>query len=292
VRGGGSGPQGAEGRRGQKAAALQFTPELVAQGVGLLPPHGQPGGTIQASYSVKNEGLVAAGPFTTRFYLSPDGVKSAGDKRLEGAHAASGVAAGGGLSAGGIVVTVPTAVAPGSYHVIACVDDPNKIAEGNETDNCVASPGPSILIERPNLVVQAVGAPGAAVAPGGNLLVTDTTKNTGGIATLSASTTRYYLSTNQTKGSGDKLLTGGRTVPVLDAGASSQGTAGVGVPSSTAPGPYYLLACADDSKGLAETSETDNCAASASPVQGGVPTSSSIPSRTRPARWAPGGASA
>ena len=38
-------------------------------------------------------------------------------------------------------VTVPAAVAPGQYHVLACVDIPHVIFEHNEVDNCSASVG-------------------------------------------------------------------------------------------------------------------------------------------------------
>ena len=39
------------------------------------------------------------------------------------------------------------------------------------------------------------------------------------------------------------------------------------IPANTAVGPYYLLACADDTAAIPETNESNNCRASAGTVQ-------------------------
>jgi trimeric autotransporter adhesin len=69
---------------------------------------------------------------------------------------------------------------------------------------------------------------------------------------------------------GDKLL-GGRAVPALGANAASAASLQLMVPTSTALGTYYLLACADDTRLVAETDEVGNCRASTSTVQVGRP---------------------
>jgi subtilase family serine protease len=79
--------------------------------------------------------------------------------------------------------------------------------------------------------------------------------------------TRYYLSVDKTKSSGDILLAGTRSVPALAAGESSTGTVEVKIASGLAPKTYYLLACADDLKEVAESNETNNCVASTKAVQ-------------------------
>ena len=43
------------------------------------------------------------------------------------------------VPAGTVSVRVPTAMATGSYFVLACADDGNVAAESNEGNNCVAS---------------------------------------------------------------------------------------------------------------------------------------------------------
>ena len=65
------------------------------------------------------------------------------------------------------------------------------------------------------------------------------------------------------------LLSGSRLVNSLTPGAISTATLTVGIPSGTAVGAYYLLACTDDFAGLVESNETNNCAASATTVQVG-----------------------
>ena len=81
-----------------------------------------------------------------------------------------------------------------------------------------------------------------------------------------ASTTRYYLSLNGTKDAGDTLLTGTRAVPGLAAVATSSGTVTVTIPAATPLNNYVLLACADDTNTVVETTETNNCKASATGV--------------------------
>jgi subtilase family serine protease len=76
------------------------------------------------------------------------------------------------------------------------------------------------------------------------------------------STTRYYLSSDATKGAGDVLLAGTRTIAAVRSGASATGSRTVTVPTATALGTYYLLACADDLVKVAELDETNNCLAS------------------------------
>jgi hypothetical protein len=55
-------------------------------------------------------------------------------------------------------------------------------------------------------------------------------------------------------------------VPALAAGAMSSAGINVTVPANTIPDAYYLLACADDTRLVRETSETNNCEASATRV--------------------------
>ena len=111
----------------------------------------------------------------------------------------------------------------------------------------------------------AVSDPPAAAAAGGTFTVTDTVQNQGGLA-APASTTRDYPSTDTQRGAGDILLTASRAVPGLAPGASSPGApVTVTIPSGTAASAYYVLACADDTKVVTESSES-NCRASATAV--------------------------
>jgi hypothetical protein len=117
----------------------------------------------------------------------------------------------------------------------------------------------------PDLVETSLSNPPASAAPGGTFSATDTVKNQGG-GSAGGSTTRYYLSLDTVKGSGDVRLSGSRSVPALASGATSSGTVSVGIPSSIAGGSYYLLACADDLGAVSETNESNNCRASSGKV--------------------------
>ena len=55
-------------------------------------------------------------------------------------------------------------------------------------------------------------------------------------------------------------------MPGLAAGATSPGTVTVTIPATTPSNTYLLLACADDLNTVVETTETNNCKASATGV--------------------------
>jgi len=121
-------------------------------------------------------------------------------------------------------------------------------------------------VTRPDLVQTTVSNPPANVYRGYGFRVTETVKNQGAV-TAGASTTRYYLSADRQKNAGDALLGGSRSVSSLAAGQTSKGSyVKVTIATSTAPGTYYLLVCADDSGAVTELDETNNCLASTSTV--------------------------
>ena len=116
----------------------------------------------------------------------------------------------------------------------------------------------------PDLVETALTAnpPAPIVAPGSTFSATDTVQNAG-TREAAPSTTRYYLSLDAMKSSGDTLLTGTHQVPGLNPGGSHTLTVTVTVPPNTAPASYFILACADDLNAVAiESNEGNNCIAS------------------------------
>ena len=139
-----------------------------------------------------------------------------------------------------------------------------------------------------DLAETAVSAPPATASPGSSYVVTDTVTNHGG-SLAGASTTRYYLSLDMVKGSGDVRLNGTRAVPSLAASATSTGPTTVTIPTSLAPGVYWQFACADDTKLVTEVNETNNCLISASTVQVLLPDLLETVVGNPPGSVAPGG---
>jgi hypothetical protein len=80
-----------------------------------------------------------------------------------------------------------------------------------------------------------------------------------------ASTAAFHLSTNTTLDSADVLL-GSAAVRKLKPKKAKTIYPFLTVPSTVAPGAYYVIVCADSEGKVKEKKEGNNCAASASPV--------------------------
>ena len=87
---------------------------------------------------MQNLGSVGFAASTTRYDLSLDAAKSAGDPLLNGSRAVPTLAAGG-THSGTVTVTIPAATPPNTYFLLACADGPNTVVETNETNNCTPS---------------------------------------------------------------------------------------------------------------------------------------------------------
>ena len=241
------------------------TADLAVTTVSDPPVAAVPGGTFLMTDTTLNVGPVTVGATTTRYVLSVDSVRSADDVVI--GSRGMGALGPGVFTAGSAVVTIPLGTATGTYFVLACADDTAQVVEANETNNCRAAAGTvAVAPATADYVVTALSDPPATVAASAGFTATDTTQNAGTGGGF-ASTTRYYLSTNTLRDAGDVLLTGVRAVPALGAGATSSGSVTVTIPATTAVGPYYLLACADDTGAIPETNENNNCRASVATVQ-------------------------
>jgi subtilase family serine protease len=221
-----------------------------------------PGGKVPVDDTVDNPSIVTAPPSSTRFYLSLDLLKNAGDVLLTGKRPIPELSSGE-VSSGPSTLTLPTGVSDGAYYVLGCADDLLKIKEASDNNNCAASPT-TLLVGWADLITMAVGDPPATALRGGKFTVSDTARNQGTIPSA-ASYTRFYLSADDVKGIGDVLLTGTRAVASLAAEASSSGSRNVTVPSTTPLGVYRVLACADDTNKVSEQ-DNANCRASVGAV--------------------------
>ena len=237
--------------------------DLVETTVSNPPAAVLPGAFFSVTDTARNVGALTAGGTTTRYYLSLDTVKNAGDLLLTGTRGVPSLAPGA-ISTGTVNVVVPATTPLATYFMLACADDLAAVTESDETNNCVAS-ATTVQVGRPDLVETLVSNPPATATVGTVFAVTDTVQNQGPVA-ASGTTTRYYLSIDGVKNTGDVLLTGSRGVGTLNGGVSSTGTVNVVIPSGTAPATYVLLACADDFSAVTEGNETNNCVASTGQV--------------------------
>jgi subtilisin family serine protease len=220
------------------------------------PATGGAGSTIVVTDTVMNQGGGPAGASVTRVYLSTNTTLDAGDTALSGSRAI-GPLGGGESSTGTMTVGIPAGVAPGSYFLIALADADASVAEASETNNTATR---TITIG-PDLRVWGL-AVNNSIAAGATVSVSDTAWNQGG-GNAGQSTTRYYLSRDLSLDAGDVLLSPGRSVPPLAAGAFVDGSTPVTIPATTAPGAYFILAKADGDGQVAESVEANNVAARA-----------------------------
>jgi hypothetical protein len=224
------------------------------------------GASFAVTDTTANRGALPSAGSITRFYLSLDRARNAGDRILTGTRSV-GVLAPNATSTGTTTLTIPTATPVGTYVLLACADDTSTNVESNESNNCAASAG-MVSVGGPDLVATYVSNPPATAQVGTMFKVSDTTENRGKMASA-ASVTRYYLSLDRVYGTGDRLLGAGRSVPSLAPNTTLTGAVMVTIPAGTPAGTYFLLACADDTKVNIESSETNNCIASMTAINVG-----------------------
>jgi hypothetical protein len=107
-----------------RVAAMQDPPASVSAGT-----------TLEVADTTKNFGPGAAGPSTTRYYLSLDTARGAGDLLLTPSRAVPALPAGE-QSWGPVTVTIPGSTPSATYYLLACADDANSIPETDEGNNC------------------------------------------------------------------------------------------------------------------------------------------------------------
>jgi subtilisin family serine protease len=241
--------------------SIVIEPELVVTQISNLPAAMAPGQSATISETVSNLGNVTASSSTTRYYLSLDAIKSANDIRLSATRAVPQIGASS-PSTGTVTISLATSTPLGVYTFFACADDLSVIAEASETNNCTAAPT-LLQVAFPDLVESGVSVVPAAAAPGTKLTVSAAIQNLGPPG-AGSSTTRFWLSSDTTKGVGDVLLSGTQAVAALLPAPPLISSIIVTVPTSTVPGTYYVLACADDTSKVTESQEANNCAAATS----------------------------
>jgi uncharacterized repeat protein (TIGR01451 family) len=158
----------------------------------------------------------------------------------------------GNLASGGslTVTVVATTTVAGTVFSTASVT-----ADQTETALADNSDAEKTVVTLPNLLVSALNA-AAAVVPGADLVISDTTKNNGSVA-APLSTTKFYLSSDNKIDAGDVVL-GSRAISTLDPKQTSAGSTTVTIPSGSSLARYFLIAVADADNTIAEINNSNN----------------------------------
>ena len=223
-------------------------PDLEVSNVDV-PAIATPDETIEASYTVHNQGAAGAAASMVAFYWSTNTVIDAGDTVL--ASTGVGALAPNGIQSGQLSLVIPGNATLGTYYIIANADSANSVAESSETNNTLRA---TIRVGG-DLVVSDLSSP-TALGAGAAFVATEKTKN-GGSVSVEPSVTYFYLSPNAGLSADDTLL-GSRAVGGLAAGEVSVGNTTLTIPIDTPAGAYYLFAKADGANAVLETHEGNN----------------------------------
>lgn len=169
-----------------------------------------------------------------------------------------------------------TGMANGTHTVKVAVQDTTALVRNDPQQLLMDTQSWSVTVgtvSLPDLTVSGLSTPPSSITAGSAFTMSDTTTNIGP-GPAAPSVTRYYLSLDGTFSSSDLLL-GSRSVSSLAAGTSSSGSVSVTVPSTTTATTYYMLACADSTNLVSESSETNNCATGSNMVQVNAATTTS-----------------
>lgn len=107
----------------------------------------EPGGTLRAKLTLRNNGNSAAGAFDTTLALSTDKVfGNADDIPLITLALPGGLAAGAKRVAGSVSLTVPAGAPRGKFFLVGKVDSGNAVTESNKTNNTFVSSGRAVRV--------------------------------------------------------------------------------------------------------------------------------------------------
>jgi len=207
------------------------------------------GQSFDISETTKNLGKGAADPSLTQFYLSTNSAFDPSDI-LIGSREVPALASGA-SSSGSTAVTIPPGTDAGTWYLIAKADALEILFETSETNNIYSR---SIKIGA-DLTISSLLSPATASA-GQSIVVTETTRNSGG-GPAGPSLTQFYLSANNTLDPSDPII-GSRSVAGLAAGASSTGSTTVTIPQGVATDTWYIIGMADAESTVKEISEGNN----------------------------------
>ena len=220
----------------------ETSPDLMVGSASVDDSSPETGASFTLSATVSNAGDGESVATTLRYYRSTDVAITSSDTAV--GTDAVGVLAASATSPESISLTAPEDA--GTYYYGVCVDP--VAGESDTTNNCSGSVQVVVSESEPET------SPDLMV---GSASVDDSSPETGASFTLSATTLRYYRSTDVAITSSDTAV-GTDAVGVLAASATSPESISLTAPEDA--GTYYYGACVDSVTG--ESSATNNCSGS------------------------------
>jgi subtilase family serine protease len=243
-----------------RTRAITLGPDLTVSVLTIAAPGGA-GLPVSVTDTTINQGATAAVETVTRYFFSTDAVFDPATDTQLGERPVPALTPGQSDTAT-VTLTIPPGAATGTYSIIAVADATNTVTETLETNNTRTR----TLAVGPDLRITFVSAP-SSVSAGATISVTDITRNTGGGAATTTSTTRIYLS-RDTAVSAEDIVLGSRTVPTLDPNVFDRVVTSVTIPAGTLPGAWFVIARADADGAVAETNESNQTLSQAVTVIG------------------------
>jgi subtilase family serine protease len=214
---------------------------------------------------VRNQGGTAASAFVVTFHLSADTVYGgADDVAFAGTRSISSLAPGA-TNTSSKNLTVPTSTPPGVYYLCAMADGGAAVSEGDETNNtlCAATP---LTVTAPDLVVTDATTTATVVVRGATFSLSNTVTNQGPTG-AKAFVIGFALSLDAAYSADDLAFTTTRSLSSLAAGASSTSSTQLTMPTSAAPGFYYVCVVADRAGAVTESDEANNSGCTATTIE-------------------------
>ncbi len=249
----GGGGSNTGGGGGTPPPTQNNAPDLVIESPSVSNSSPDAETSFTLSVTVRNSGNGSSATTTLRYYRSTDGSISSSDTQVGtdevGALTASGT------SSEEISLTAPTGA--GTYYYGACVDAVSgESATGN---NCSSGVQVTVTVEgegpAPDLVVLGLNVSDSTLETGETFGLFPTVHNQGN-GSSSATTLRYYRSTDRSISSSDTQVGTGEVGALTASGTNSEEIE-IGLTAPTDAGTYYYGACVDAVSG--ESATGNNC---------------------------------
>ncbi|MCA8972388.1 MAG: hypothetical protein KDC95_21550 [Planctomycetes bacterium] len=212
-----------------------------------------PGGRVTLKSTIKNIGAWPSSSTTSGYYLSANSAISTGDLLLS-SFSTPGIGIGGSYDHT-VTITVPHNVGAGTCYIGVFADHGDKLGELSNSNNTLA--GKTTCYGKPNLLITNISSSTKIAQRGGTVVLQASIANHGGVA-AGAFEVGYYLSTNSTISTGDRLLATNGSAG-LSAGRYYGRSTNVVIPMDAPLGTnMWLGAYADRNGQISEILETDN----------------------------------